>query len=247
MALPVLFAALSQATGADLDEDFAALGALTPIPCTVTGTNALTLSPLANTPTVTSYSNYMSFTAVAVASNTGAVQAQVGALPLLNVYKDSPTGPVPLTGNEIVTNNVFTLTYDSALNSGVGGFHLLTAPINAAGGTISGTLSVTGALSGGTLQVSASGNPVTRILATLSTVTFTAIAPTSMQSQSIVFAGCKINDLVALGLPAAPTNNINFDGYVSANGTIVVRAANITGASVTPGAVTLTIGVVGFT
>lgn len=124
MPLPITFAGLSVATGAELDQNFAALGALTTIPCTVSGTNALALTPLANTPTVSGYANYQAFSCVASATNTGATTAAVGSLAALSVYKDKSTGPTALAGGEIVNHNLITLTYDSALNSGAGGFHL---------------------------------------------------------------------------------------------------------------------------
>ena len=43
MSLPTTFAALTTATGQQLDNNFSALGALTPIPCSVSGTNAITI------------------------------------------------------------------------------------------------------------------------------------------------------------------------------------------------------------
>ena len=52
MSLPFAFAAVSTATGQNLDDDFAAVGALGVIPCTAAGTNAIILTPNANTPTV---------------------------------------------------------------------------------------------------------------------------------------------------------------------------------------------------
>jgi hypothetical protein len=128
MALPFLFANVSSATGANLDADFAALGNLCVLPCTVAGTNTLTLTLNANTPTLSAYSNYMVFVGISSAANTSAVTAQVGALSALPVYKDTIAGPAALTGGEFVANNSFLLTYDSVLNSGSGGFHMSTAP-----------------------------------------------------------------------------------------------------------------------
>lgn len=132
MPLPVIFGGLSAALMSDLDQDFAAVGALTIVPCTVTGTNTLALSPSPNSPAITVYTDYLQFSAVAAATNTGATTAAIGALPALPVYKDSGGGPVALVGGEIVANNLFELVYDSALASGSGGFHLNT---ETAGGT----------------------------------------------------------------------------------------------------------------
>jgi hypothetical protein len=63
---------------------------------------------------------------VAVASNSGATTARVGSLAVLPVYKDKSGGPTALAGGEIIIHNFVTLIYDAALNSGGGGFHLMT-------------------------------------------------------------------------------------------------------------------------
>lgn len=125
MPLPITFGGLSGPIPlADLDANFAALGALTAIPCLVSGTNALTLTPAANTPTISGYFNYQPFTTIAVATNTGAVTAVGGSLAVLSVFKNAISGPAVLSGGEIVIGNLITLLYDAGLNSGAGGFHL---------------------------------------------------------------------------------------------------------------------------
>lgn len=128
-SLPVTFANLTNPTLPELDQNFAALGALTTIPCAVAGTSALSLTPKPNTPTVNSYVNYQGFAYITAATNAGAVTAQVGALPFLNVYKDTAAGPLPLSGGETIAGALTTLFYDSLLNSGAGGFHLQIAVI----------------------------------------------------------------------------------------------------------------------
>ena len=152
MALPNTFATKTAATGLQLDENFNALGVLVPIPCTVGGTNTVTMTPATtNTPTVSAYSNYRLFSGVVAATNTGAVTIQVGSLTALNAYKDSPAGPIALSGGELHIGNAFTAEYDSALNSGAGGFHIWSGTAFA-GGTISGSLANL-AIVGGTLSV----------------------------------------------------------------------------------------------
>ena len=124
MTTPNLFAAVTSATGAQLDANFAALGAVSVINGTVTGTNTIAFTPGATTPTIAAYANNQLFAFVAVASNTGAATLQVGSLAALSIYKDSPAGPIALTGGEIVLGNYVEMAYDSALNSNAGGFHL---------------------------------------------------------------------------------------------------------------------------
>lgn len=162
MPLPIIFAGLSTATGADLDSDFAALGALTPLPCTISGTNTLTLALLANTPTVSSYTNYQPFTGVAVATNTGLTTVAVGSLAALEVFKMTESGPTILTGAEIAIGNLIMLIYDSALGSGVGGFHLINQVIPTFIFQTSGNTTVT-ASSGVTLtaaSLTGGGRPI---------------------------------------------------------------------------------------
>ena len=127
MALPIIFGSISSATGANLDSNFNALGAIDTIYCTVSGTNTLTLTVGANNPTVGAYANGQRYSGIAAGTNSTAVTASVGGLSALNVYKDTGNGPTPLAGGEIANKNSITLIYDSALNSGAGGFHLVAA------------------------------------------------------------------------------------------------------------------------
>lgn len=124
MGLPTTFANLTQATGQELDTNFAALGKIITIPGVIAGTNALSLTLQADTPTVGFYETGNSFVGVAAATNTLAVTLAVGSLSALSVYKDTEAGPVALTGGEIVIGNSYGFRYDAALNSGAGGFHL---------------------------------------------------------------------------------------------------------------------------
>ena len=128
MPLPNIFAtapATPPLNLAALDANFNAVGACTIVPCTVSGTNSLTLTPLANTPTA-AYANYSGWGGIAANSNSGATTAAIGTLARLNVYKDTGAGPAALSGSEIIAGNYFALFYDSTLNSGAGGFHLIT-------------------------------------------------------------------------------------------------------------------------
>ncbi len=126
MTLPIVFANDVAPTGKNLDDNFLAVAAMGATPCTVSGTNTLTLSPIGNVPAVSVYANYALFSGVVASTNTGAVQASVGSAPVLNVYKDTISGPVALATNDLDAGNSLLLMYDSALNAGAGGFHLLT-------------------------------------------------------------------------------------------------------------------------
>lgn len=124
MPLQYTFATGTSAPTSDLDANFQTVGLLGIIPCSASGTNALTLTLLngANTPTVSAYANYLQFSFVATVGNTGAVTARVGALSVLNVYKNTSAGPVALVADDIAAGGLYLLTYNSALSSGAGGF-----------------------------------------------------------------------------------------------------------------------------
>lgn len=125
MALPNTFANLTVAQMAALDQNFTALGNFIVLPCSVSGTNALALTLLTDTPTIAAYSNYLIFSGVAAGTNTGAATAAVGSLPSLAIFRDGPGAPTALIGGEIVAGAFVLLAYDGALP----GFHLLNPSI----------------------------------------------------------------------------------------------------------------------
>ena len=278
MALPNIFAAQTTPNLLELDQNFAALGLLTPIPCSVSGTNTLVLTPLTNTPTVPAYQNYSPFTCIAAQTNTGAATAQVGSLAALGIYADSASGPIALTGGEIPQNNLISLTYDSTLAAGSGGFHLravgtgavsqIIAGTGLTGGTITGsgtiaiaTTGVTGATYGSGTSIpvitfNARGQatavttasvtfPWARYLTGSGSLTFGLIAGGGSSDQTISVSGCAVNDKVILGPPAVVTAGIVFAAWVSAAGTVTVRAANITAGNITPAVATYSVITIG--
>ena len=190
-----------------LDNNFTTFGALVPIPCSIAGTNTLTLTQnavgLVPTPTITGYSTNMLFSGIAANTNTTAVQATVGSTGQLNVYKDTSTGPALLVGNEIIANNAITLRYDAALNSGAGGFHLTSSTASVVGG---GT-TLTNQVSGG------------------ATLTFTATPGWSSQDQTFTLTGLPptlpaVGDFVQVNPPSLAATGVAFAGYVSAVGSL---------------------------
>src|SRR6516164_11807313 len=99
------FAALTNPAMSLIDGNFSILNNLVPIPCTVSGTNSLALTSIAGGASIGAYSNYMQFSFIAGATNTAAVTAALtGIGGALNVYKDSNSGPVALTGGEIIAS-----------------------------------------------------------------------------------------------------------------------------------------------
>lgn len=220
-----LLAAASSATGQNLDDNWTACSNQAPIPCSVSGTNALTLTPKSNVYTVTAYTNNMQLSGVAAGSNGGAMTARLGALAVLNVYKDTGSGPVALVGGELIANNAFTLFYDPTLNSGAGGFHLFSI----AGST--GT-----AINPATLQLG-TGSVLTRYLSATASVSFTVFGANSAQEVAIALPGVLVNDAIQVGPPSMALAALSFFGYVPASGSVNLRGVNAAGATVslTPG------------
>jgi len=255
MALPNTFAAVTAATGAQLDANFNAVGKLGIIPCAVSGTNALTLTPTAGiAPTIAAYSNYLQFSGIFVASNTGAVTVQVGSLPALNAYKDSLAGPVALSGGESILGCAFLAEYDSALNTGAGGFHIYTNT-GFAGGTVTGNIVLSGSsligvgtsvgmtlnstlLTGNSLSITAAqlqigtGASLTHMVSGVGTLTFTVTPANTSQDQNIVVSGAQVRDVVAVGLGTSVPTGAGFTGFCSTIGTITVRMLNPTASSI---------------
>lgn len=217
-------------TGTQLDQNFAALANVSLIATVISGTNTLALAVLTTGPSIPAYTNFITFTGVAAASNTGAVTAQVGSLAALNVYKDTSAGPVALTGGEIRQNCTIGLRYDSSLNAGAGGFHLI-AQTALSGGTVSGVLN---AASG--LQVGSSTSTITRLMSGTASITWTVVPANSTQQSLVALTGVAVNDSIAVGPPASVVTGSGFFGYVPAAGTVAVVAFNPTAASLTPAA-----------
>ena len=191
----------------------------------MSGTNVITLTQKSNVYTVTAYTNNMQLSGVAAGSNTGPATARLGALAALNVYKDTGSGPVALAGGEIVAGNAFTLLYDSALNTGAGGWHLFTNTGN------TGT-----PLNPSTLQIG-TGSVLNRYLTATASVSFSVFAANSAQEVAIGVPGVLVNDAVQVGPPALALAAVSFLGYVAASGTVNLRGVNAAAAtvSITPG------------
>lgn len=230
----------------DLDQNFKAFGVLAPIPCSASGTNVITLtqngaSQAASTALI-AYENYVAVCAVAASNNSTAATAAVGSLAQLPIYKDTAAGPVALVGGEIVANCAFTLIYDSALNSGGGGWHLVASTANPQG-TAGATISPTLVKASGGIQVGSTLSPtLTALLSQVATLTYTSIVPGSSQDQSFSMTGLTATDVLAAGLPVPVSTGLNYAAYLGGGATVTVRASNGTAAStITPGTITVNI------
>ena len=255
-----LFSNLTAPTGPELDNTFLAYAVFCNIPCTLSGTNAITLAQNTNTPTLTQLTNYIQFSGVIANTNSGAVTLTHPSFGTLSVYKDSAAGPAPLTGNELVQGNAASFRYDSALNSNAGGYHV-SSNTGFTGGTISSNTIFSGAvvsviggsvgasltsvlLTGNSLTISAadlqigSGATMARLLSGTTTLTYSVTSASGVQDQSFALAGAQINDSVSLGLGTVPSG-VGFTGFIGTIGTVTCRMLNPS--TVTIGAATLTV------
>lgn len=127
MSLPWIFANLPSGNtpASTLDQNFAALGAISTIPCTAAGTNNIVLTPLAGAPSVAAYNQMQGYRFVATATSTAAANLQFQALASLPAYQPSVGGPVATNAGDLVLGQLYDAIYDTALNSGAGGFHII--------------------------------------------------------------------------------------------------------------------------
>lgn len=158
MALPVTFGPLTSASTGQLDQNYAAVGALTTLQCTATGTNSIVLTPVANQPAVNGYGlpNPIKFGFAAPATTSGSVTLEIGALGFLPVYL--PSGS-QATSNTLTSNQYYEVTYTTSTtyNSGNGAWVLSSYQ------PATGVTSVSAAKVAGLKIVNNSGTPSTKI------------------------------------------------------------------------------------
>lgn len=205
-----------------LDNNVATLSAAAPISCGIAGTNTLTLTPnaagLVPSSTLAAYTQNQLFTGIASATNNGAVTATVGSIGALDVYKDMPAGPVLLAGGEIVALTAISLRYDSALNSGAGGFHLTSST----------------AVSNSAISPGANSSLTNLLSGNSPTLTFTATPGWSSQdvtfsvTAALASALPAVGDFVQVNPPSLGVAGVDFRGFVLGVGSISSLASAAT-------------------
>lgn len=127
MALPHVFATFSPGNfpAQDWDDNWNATAAMGVVQCTATGTNTVALTPVANMPTVSSYTNLQLFSFTPAANSTGNVQVNASTVGALNLYL--PDGVTQAAANDLLTSTAYLIQYQSALNSSTGGFTIVSA------------------------------------------------------------------------------------------------------------------------
>lgn len=212
------------------DQSFADAGNLGMIPCTATGTNALTLTPIPTSfaPNISAPPQQLqNFTFVAPATSTGALTVKVisttGAASFFNLYKED--GATQASTGDLVLNVLYGIAYNSALNSSAGGYQI-TFPITSilnpviSGATISNSTITTSTYNGNTWTA---GTGILTIAA-LKTLTV---------SNSLTFTGTDGN---SFAFPAGS------DTVVTLSATQALVNKTINGNTLTAGTWTLTGG-----
>lgn len=126
MTYPIVFGNLAAGNqpASDFDTMFNIMGQQGNIPCTASGTNAITLSSNANYYVPAAYTDGQLASFKAINTSTSSVTAQLGGLALVNVY--TVTGTQASTG-DIVSGTNYVVQYWTNLNSGSGGFQIVNA------------------------------------------------------------------------------------------------------------------------
>lgn len=86
------------------------------------GTTTYTITLPGN---ITAYSSGLSFNALINATNSGTSTVNASALGARNVYRSGVAGPALVATGEMVIGNLHTFVYDTTLNAGAGGWHML--------------------------------------------------------------------------------------------------------------------------
>lgn len=129
MTYPIVFGSLASGNqpASDFDTMFTIAGQQGNIPCTASGTNAITLTPGTNFFVPAAYSNAQIASFKAVNNSSGAVTLQIGGLALLKLF----TGAGVQAGSgDVVLNSHYTVQYWADLDSSSGGFLIInTQPV----------------------------------------------------------------------------------------------------------------------
>lgn len=76
------------------------------------------------------------------------------------------------------------------------------------------------------------GLSISKVLGASAALDFASIAAAASADLTITVTGAAVNNVVSLGLPAAPTAGLIFQVFVSATNTVTVRATNITAGAI---------------
>lgn len=225
------------------DQSLADMGTLGIIPCTASGTNAIVLTPIptAFTPTVSIPNQLQSFSFVATATSTGAITVQIGTAAALNLYKED--GATQASTGDLVNKVLYGITYNSALNSGVGGYQIafpITSVLNPviSGATISNSTITTSTYNGNTWTA---GTGTLTIAAGKTLTANNTLTLAGTDSTTMTFPGTS-DTVVGLSATQTLTNKTLTSPSLTTPSIGAATATSINGNTLTAGSWTLTGG-----
>lgn len=221
-ALPFTFANLSgNVPAANLDANFVAVDAMGITQCTAVGTNTIGLTQNANQAVVSTYANYQQFSFVAVNNSTGLVTVNINSISALPLY--SAGGTTQAGSGSIVLGGFYVIAYNSALDSGLGGFVI----VNATPSTTNGTVTSVTFTGDGTVLSSVPSSAVTTsgtLTASIATQTaHTVLAGPTSSTAAPTFRALVNGDF--------PTSGVSAGSYTAANITVNAQGIITTAAS----------------
>lgn len=138
MTYPTVFANLAAGNqpASLIDTMFNIAGQQGNIPCTATGTNAVTLTPGGNYYVPAAYTNAQIASFKAANPSSGSVTIQIGGLALIKLFT---AAGVQAASGDIVAATHYTVQYWSDLDTGSGGFIILNATVTAIANPVTGS------------------------------------------------------------------------------------------------------------
>ena len=140
MTYPTVFANLAAGNqpASLIDTMFNIAGQQGNIPCTATGTNAITLTPNTNYYVPAAYTNAQIVSFKAVATSSGSVTIQTTGLAFIKLFT---AAGVQAASGDIVSGTHYEVQYWSDLDTGSGGFIILNATVTAIANPTTGSFS----------------------------------------------------------------------------------------------------------
>ena len=124
MTLPNTFANETSPGMIELDQNFSAVAGMATWNATATGTNVIALTTTSNQPAVSAYTDRQRFQFIGPNNSTGSVTVAVNSLAALPLYL--PSGTQAASG-DVASGAPYIVIYLAALNSGGGGFQIVSA------------------------------------------------------------------------------------------------------------------------
>lgn len=222
MSLPASFSNNTSPTGVQLDNNFAAVAAMAVWNASATGTNSIALTTTANQPAVSAYTDRQRFQFVGPNNSTGAITIAINSLAALPLYLITGT---QANSGDVASGTPYEIIYLAALNSGGGGFQVVSAVPSSA------VVAATVGCARGLTMTNNTSTPSTKIdiTAGLTVLVTTGGAPKFLSSVAVTI------DLTTTGANGMDTGARPTSGYIYcyiiSNGSVTAGLATVTAPS----------------